>query len=155
MWSWVANHIGWILGALGGIGAGIPVVLIIAFGIPAATIITSVVGFLKSAVDFLKTPAGQAFAVVGLCLLSALGGNILGHRSESAACEARVEGLVQASKEAKEQLEQKLADLTQKLREAQDEAERQADEHNEKIEDDLKSSCHLSGDDVKRLRDLR
>lgn len=90
MWNFVIAHFWTIAGsvtALGGIGL---IVVLILLGIPAAVIIAKVVDFFRAAIEFFKTPLGQAIGIVVLCVISAFVADIHRHQLDIADCKRQI-----------------------------------------------------------------
>lgn len=90
MIEFIATHIGALLLGAGGLTGIAAVVMIFVFGIPAAAIVASALSLGGKIVDFLKTPVGQAVAVVALCALCLFVGDVGATRREVAAANKRV-----------------------------------------------------------------
>jgi hypothetical protein len=79
MWEFFAQHLGWIaaiIASLGGLGVAFA---IIAFGLPAAIVLSKLVDALSGAIGFFKTPAGQGAAMMLIFLAAFVAGDV--HRT--------------------------------------------------------------------------
>jgi hypothetical protein len=102
--SFIASNFGWILAALGGLGATVLAVAIFAFGIPALLIVERTITFFKEVVKFFQTPLGQKIGT-GLVLIAVFAGG--------AFYQARVDAV---------EMERKTAELNAAWRESVDNA---------------------------------
>lgn len=86
MWQFFIEHFWGILATVGGLGGVALLVVIFLVGIPAVVIIAKVIDLGKSAIEFFKTPLGQAIGIVLLCCACFSFGVIHGGRKEAKLC---------------------------------------------------------------------
>lgn len=83
MFGFIATHIFWVLGLIGGFGGVGVVVAIVVFGVPAALIVLKVVDFFKAVLEFFSTPQGAALAIVALAALCLFIGDVHARREDA------------------------------------------------------------------------
>jgi hypothetical protein len=155
MWDFIARHL-WVALALlfsfGGVGV---LFALFAFGIPAALLLARAAGLLQSLVDFLKTPIGQAVAVIAIAIAAFVAGDVhrlrLDAEREKAAAVAQIqrENALRAS--IADEAAAKVADIQKQSAALQ----QQVAIYERTLSAQNVTACRATGADVRQLRKLQ
>lgn len=154
MWEFLAQHILVVIASilsLGGIGL---IVAMFAFGIPVALLLARAVDLFRALLDFLKTPVGQAVAVILIIVLAFVGGDVHRTRLDAQRWAAKERAAEVARVQREDDLKKRVAqEAAARIAEIQKQAEALQDEVNE-YEKTLanRAACVATPDDVRRLR---
>jgi fumarate reductase subunit D len=154
MWEFLAQHI-WValalLVSLGSIGAW---VALIAFGIPAALLLVRAASLLQSIVEFLKTPMGQALAIILIVMTAFVAGDL--HRTRVDAEREKIAATAQAQREIeiKQALTSEAMQRIAEIRKQADDLQQQVTAYEHTLSTQNAAACRATGDDVRQLRKL-